>query len=95
MYINVLELLENSVNKYPNRVALRDEVNSVTYAQLQEKARALGYYIATKYGRVNTPIAVCIDRNIESIILFMGIVYSGNFYVDRKSVCRERVCLSV
>ena len=40
MYINVLELLENSANKYPNRVALRDEVNSVTYAQLHEKAQS-------------------------------------------------------
>lgn len=24
---------------------------------------------------------VLIDRNLESIVLFMGIVYSGNFYV--------------
>lgn len=94
MYINVLELLENSVNNHPDRVALRDEVNSVTYVELHEKAQALGYYIATKYGRVNTPIAVCIDRNIESIILFMGIVYSGNFYVPLDvNMPSERIAL--
>ena len=34
-----------------------------------------------KVNKVNEPIAVIIDRNVESICCFMGIAMSRNFYV--------------
>lgn len=79
MYINVLEYLEN-VND-GNRCALSDEVESISYAQLREMAQRVGTFIAQKQVGTGKPIAVLIDRNVWSVILFMGIVYSGNFYV--------------
>ncbi len=84
MYINVLELLEEAAKKNPDTVALSDENNSVTYREFLLKAKSIGSYLANnKCGRLNAPrpIGVLIGRNIESIISFMGCVYSGNFYV--------------
>ena len=94
MYINVLELLENSAAKYPARMALRDEKHQITYEELERQAKAVGCYIHKNLGRTGSPIAVCIDRNIESIILFLGIVYSGNFYVPLDiNLPSERIAL--
>ncbi len=90
MYINVLEMLEDNVRDNPDRVALRDENESITYKELYERARSIAGYILAHTGvesglaattHLPKPVAVCIDRNIRSIILFFGIVYSGNFYV--------------
>ena len=81
MYINILEILEHTARQYPDKIALKDSVHSVSYKELVEKAKQIASYIIKQGTEQNKPIAVCIDRNIESIILFMGIVYSGNFYV--------------
>lgn len=80
MMINVLEYLENSVMHFPQKTALADENSSVSYLELQRRAQALGSCLSG-FNVKNHPIAVLIDRNIESVIAFFGIVYSGNFYV--------------
>lgn len=86
MIYNVLQYLEKNAYEQPDRVALVDDDESVTYRQYMEYARHIGAYIAgygDKADSIGTgrPIAVLIDRNIRTIYTFMGIVYSGNFYV--------------
>ena len=84
MYINVLELLEENVDKNPDKIALRDGNKSATYSEVYKRALTIAMWIINNNGGKvleTNPIAVCIDRNIESIILFFAIVYSGNFYV--------------
>lgn len=78
MKINVLEYLEEQLS---NKCALSDETESISYAELIDYAKKIGTYIAKNGEFKNQPVAVLIDRNIWSIVLFMGIVYSGNFYV--------------
>ena len=77
---NVLEYLESSAREFPDKIALRDENKAYTYSELIKKAKTIGTCLADKSVK-NRPVAVLIDRNIESITMFMGIVYSGNFYV--------------
>lgn len=82
MIINILEYLENNMSiRQGDNVALADENDVITYAQLIHMAKKIGTYIRHKHTGKNRPIAVLIDRNVWSIVLFMGIVYSGNFYV--------------
>ena len=81
MYTNVLEYLEANSNIKNSVCALSDEKDQVTYGQLKELAQRTGSFIAQQGNRTGRPIAVLIDRNVWSIVLFMGIVYSGNFYV--------------
>lgn len=80
MYTNVLEYLEN--NKISDDAcALSDEKDRLSYGQLKELARQIGTFITQHGNWRRKPIAVLIDRNVWSIAFFMGIVYSGNFYV--------------
>ena len=79
---NVLMLLEKCASAYPDRIALKDERNKVTYLEYQNNAQKIGSFLAKKYeGVYNRPVAVIIDRNITSIYTFLGVVYSGNMYV--------------
>lgn len=77
---NVLQFLEASSTYFSNKVALKDAENEMTYEALLSRSKSIGSYLK-KLNCRNKPIAVIIDRNLESIVMFMGIVYSGNFYV--------------
>ncbi|MBR4461137.1 MAG: amino acid adenylation domain-containing protein [Erysipelotrichaceae bacterium] len=81
MIHNVLQLLEKNAISDPEKIALRDENDSVTYREYHEYTRRIGTYIAHRCNCRNKPVAVFIDRTIHSIMSFMGIAYSGNFYV--------------
>ena len=81
MLTNVLDYLDRSVSAYPEKVALSDSKNEATYAEFGAKSDAIGSAIIERSGTKNSPVIVFIDRNIESVISFMGIAKSGNFYV--------------
>jgi amino acid adenylation domain-containing protein len=78
---NVLEYLENSVNQNPGKIAFTDENMQISFLEFKHEAELLGTMIAKNINNINSPVAVLVDRNVESLIAFFGILYSGNFYV--------------
>lgn len=87
MVINVLEYLERNAKCVPDKIALEDEQMQITYKEYVDKAQTIGCGLANKLGATNQSrvsnqaIVVLMDRNVLSILAFMGVVYSGNFYV--------------
>ncbi len=82
MIYNVLQLLEKNVCKYAGKIAIGDEKKQLTYSEYYDFSRKIGTYIFEKLnGCTGCPIAVLIDRNVDTVLAFMGVVYSGNFYV--------------
>lgn len=81
MITNVLDYLDNSTQKYSDKVVFSDSKNSVTYGELAKLSDSIGSAVISAVSQKNSPVVVFIDRNIESVIAFMGIVKSGNFYV--------------
>lgn len=79
MVINVTEYLENSAEKYTDKVAIVDSKRKITYGELREEARHIGMGIISS-GAVKKPVAVYLDKSVECIAAFLGAVYSGNFY---------------
>ena len=99
MIYNVLQFLERNALKNPDKVALSDASGSVTYGQYLEQAQTLGTSIVRYLEQVgdcssSRPVAVLIERNVLSVISFMAVVYSGNFYVPvDASMPAERIQL--
>lgn len=80
MITNILDYLERSAERFPDKVAFGDTKREITYRQLVREAKAIGTLFAS-YGFRKKPVAVVTDHTIECLITFLGIVYSGNFYV--------------
>ena len=82
MQRSVLEYLENSTQKFPDKTIFADGKNKISYREFQTMAKSVGTGLACndKIGQ-NMPIVVFIERDIESLIGFFGVIYSGNFYV--------------
>ena len=81
MIINVLDYLEDSVKRFSNKIAFADDQNKITYHELFAQSKAIGSCIFSSCGKTKKPVLVIIDRDISSLVSFIGVVYSGNFYV--------------
>ncbi len=77
---NVLELFEKTVCKFPEKIAIAYQEKGYTFNELMLIAKQIGNTIR-KTGLRNHPIGVFADRDIETISFFLGVLYSGNYYV--------------
>jgi amino acid adenylation domain-containing protein len=93
---NVLSYLEDTARRFPDKTALADDKTALTFAQWLSMARAIGTHVARQTSAVRRPVLVFVDRKVECLVGFMGVVESGNFYVpiDNK-MPSERIRLIV
>ena len=76
---NILEMLERSAERFPDKYVFRDENTDMTYTEFLRTAKAIGTDIA-KNGINNKPIAVIAERSVGCLAAMFGVLYSGNFY---------------
>ena len=79
MAAHVIDYLKASAEAYPEKVAFADQKNSFTFRKAEETARRIGSAIMNQ-GIVRQPVAVYMEKTVESIVSFLGVVCSGNFY---------------
>ena len=77
---NILEYLEQTAKKYPDKLAAKDEKRECTYNELYVRAQEIGTFIAKRQG-VRKPVAVFMEKSVDTLQIFMGIVEAGDFYV--------------
>jgi len=77
---SVLEYLESSAKRCPSKVAVKDDKSSCSYIELMDNAKHIGSGLA-EYEVSRKPIIVFMNKSVEALTAFMGIVYSGCFYV--------------
>lgn len=82
MRTNLIELFEESVRNYPEKVAVVDKDRRITFSTLHKCAQQLTGLIAESGIGQNRPIAVFLDKSIESVFSNLAILYSGNFYMN-------------
>ncbi|MDO4678056.1 MAG: amino acid adenylation domain-containing protein [Blautia sp.] len=80
MKTNILEYLEGSSKRFPDKTAFADEHSSCTFLELEMTARRIGTALA-KYFVPRNPVPVFMEKSVETIGVFMGAVYAGCFYV--------------
>ncbi len=81
MVQNVLEYLEATACRVPERTAYADERKTVTYAELLDQAKRVGS-AAAQLAAPKQPIAVLMDtRDTRCVIALLGVLYAGCFFV--------------
>lgn len=82
MITNILTYLENSAAQWPDKTAIADDKSALSFAQWKDYAERMGTAIVRATDKaVRKPVLVFVDRKIECLPGFMGVVESGNFYV--------------
>ena len=75
----VLEFLEESCKKNKNKIAVIEEDKQITYEELLIKSKIVGTNLIEKI-KINDPVAVFMDKSIETLETFFGVVYAGGCY---------------
>lgn len=86
MQKSVIEYLEQTVLECPNKVAVHDEVEDITFAQLWQNASRLARAIQ-EHEDMRQPIGVYISKGCKMVTSFAAINMAADFYVplDTKS----------
>ncbi|ASS74401.1 hypothetical protein CIG75_04980 [Tumebacillus algifaecis] len=75
------KMFEAQVQKTPDRIALRFEGESVTYAELNRRANQLARALRAKGVQPEQLIGLCVDRSVEMVIGMFGILKAGAAYL--------------
>ena len=76
-----IEYVQNSKNKFPDKTALVDDGQGITFNRLWDNSLALAYWINTEFHITNQPISVNLPKSIDAVIALLAIQLSGNIYV--------------
>ena len=80
MQTNILEYLERTVTRVPEKIAFSDGKDHMTFADLWQSARCIGSYLIEQ-GHGRGCVAVLMDKHPVQLATFFGVLYAGGFYV--------------
>lgn len=84
MQSNVIDYLENSALKYPQKTVFSDDKADISYFDAVELAKRVGSFVANKSSS-GKPVAVITEKSAYDPVCFFGVVYAGCFYVPMDS----------
>jgi len=82
MKVNIIEYLKNTIKSKPQKTAVIDGNRSITFTELDLKAKVLAIELQKVANSKNKSIAVFLPKSIESIVADIAITYSGNCYMN-------------
>lgn len=83
MRINLLDCFEETVKEKTEQIAVVHKSEEITFCDLQRKAGGLAEQILNQVGDViNTPIAVFLPKQIDTVIADLGIMYTANPFMN-------------
>jgi len=82
MVTNILDYLEKTAQRLPDKTALADDKLCITFGQWVQQSESIGTAIAiATCNTIRRAVLVFVDRRVEGLVGAMGVVESGNFYV--------------
>ena len=82
MKVSLIELFEETVRKYPQKVAVIDKDRDISFSDLHKKSQWLASKLIALGIKQNRPVGVFLDKSIESVYADLGILYAGDFYMN-------------
>ena len=80
MQTNILEYLERTVVRCPDKIAFANEQMGLTFSQVYNQARSIGTRL-NKEGYYRQPIVVFMRKHPTTLAAFFGAIYAGCYYV--------------
>jgi D-alanine--poly(phosphoribitol) ligase subunit 1 len=76
-----IEYLKKTKNQFPEKTAIIDSGQGITFSELWRSSLSLAYWINAEFNIINQPILVNLPKSIDAIIALLAIQLSGNIYV--------------
>ncbi|MBQ7320808.1 MAG: amino acid adenylation domain-containing protein [Clostridia bacterium] len=80
MLTNILQYLEGTAARLPDKLAFSDGEQGLTFGELSRLSRAIGSAVCAR-GMRREPVVILMEKSAMEIAAFFGTVYAGCFYV--------------
>lgn len=80
MIKNIADYLEITEKKFGSKIAYTDESREITFSQLKADALRIAGGLLDSVA-IGTPVLVYMNKSVEVIEAFLGVAYTGGFYV--------------
>ena len=80
MQKNILEYLEATAARVPDKLAFSTGKESMTFFEVYEQARSIGTYLC-ELGVYRESVVILMDKDPRTVTAFWGVIYAGCFYV--------------
>ena len=80
MQTNILEYLEKTVARVPDKVAYADDKTAIPFRDVYHHSRSVGSFLHAR-GIYREPVIVFMKKTPMAVVAFFGVVYGRNFYV--------------
>ena len=74
-------LFNEQVRRHSKAVAVICADQSLNYNELNQRANQIAHYLKSMGADVDSPVAICMERSIDLLIVIMGILKSGSAYL--------------
>lgn len=76
---NILDFLEKSSNRFPEKTAFVDENGKISFRELEKRAKAIGSFLVDKIKPTDT-VAFYMEKSILAVCGIFGVIYAGGCY---------------
>lgn len=80
MQNHVLDYLDVTVERVPDKVAFANEKEALTFRQVYDQSRNVATFLAGK-GIYKEPVVIFMNKHPKTITAFFGVIYAGCYYV--------------
>ncbi len=80
MQKNLLEYLEKTVQRVPDKPAYVNERESLTFREVSDRSKAIGSFLG-RQGHSREPVVIFMRKSPYTVTAFFGTLYAGCFYV--------------
>ncbi|WP_426278652.1 amino acid adenylation domain-containing protein [Chryseobacterium sp. S-02] len=79
--VDIVKQIEKIVQEYPEKIAIVDSSEKISYEELNNKANQLAHYLQAQSSEKGELIGVCIPQSTSRIIAFLAILKIGATYL--------------
>lgn len=84
---NLVELIQNSCEKYPDKVAIKDKNGQITFSEILKQSEQVAQCLIEKNVQVGSYVGVEASKKISTIVNIIGILKCGAAYVPIDPTC--------
>ncbi len=78
--INVIEYLESSAERFPDKTAFADPAGKITFSELKKCSRLIASYLLKRGITSGSAVAFYMEKSVQSAAAMLGAVYANAFY---------------
>ncbi|MGL5062519.1 MAG: non-ribosomal peptide synthetase [Microcoleus sp.] len=80
-YASIHQWFEEQVDRTPDAIALSFQGQELTYSALNQRSNQLAHYLKALGVQPDELVAICMNRCMEMVIYFLGVMKAGAAYV--------------